>query len=233
MAAREEAYKKARTEERQKERNEQAELERLKSEGERLRKAKEQKHEDTAKQLQEEESRRQQEERDKQGQLGDLDTTVRLKWPRKSFPQLEQDKDAIRSLLPAQAAINLDSIVLSSKMASNPKLKSGTAVVSFKTLTSAVAVVDASGQGKLAGIEVSWASGTEPEAVSRQKGRAAEQSRKRSPPREDHAEPIMKLPKLDENSVLDKLRARERERERMEEEIRRQDAEDESKQSLL
>ena len=153
---------------------------------------------------------------------------MRLKWTRKAFPALEQDKEAIRALLPAQASINIDSIVISGKMTSNPKLKSGTAVVSFKTLTSAVTSVEASGQGKLAGIEVTWASGQEPEIVTKQKASAVEDKRKREEQDEQDEAPMMKVPKLDENSVLDQLRARERERERMEEEIRRQDAEEEA-----
>lgn len=193
-----------------------------------MRKAKEQKHEETAKHLQDEENRRLQEERDKNGQLADLDTTVRLKWPRKAFPHLEQDKDALWALLPAQAAVNLDSIVLSGKMASNPKLKSGTAVVSFKTLTSAVAVVESSDKGKLAGIDVTWASGQEPEIVSKQRSKAAGLTVKRSAEVSATGNAPIKMPKLDESSVLDQLRARERERERIEEEIRQQDAADEA-----
>ena len=201
----------------------------MKSEGEKLRKAKEQKYEETAKQLQEEEDLRRQSKRDADAQLGPLDTTVRLKWPRKAFPSLELDKDAIRALLPAQAAINVDSIVISSKMTSNPKLKSGTAVVSFKTLTSAVATVEASGQGKLAGIEVSWASGQEPDVIAKRRAGAAasEEHHSRAAELEDRTVSA-KVPKLDETSVLDQLRARERERERIEEEIRRQDEAEEA-----
>ena len=232
LAAREEAFKKARTEERQAAASERAELERLKAEGERMRREREQRAEDSSKALQEEEDRRVAEERAKQDALGPLDTTVRIKWPRKLFPRLELDADAVLALLPPQASINVDSVVLSGKMADNPKLKYGTALVALKTVTAAVKTVEAAGKGKLEGIEVSWAGGKEPEIVRRQReseAMASSKSKRRS--EAEQPDPVArepKIPKLNEDSVLDQLRARERERERLEEEIRQQDEADEA-----
>lgn len=108
-------------------------------------------------------------------------------------------------------------------------------MIALKTLTAAVALIDSSGKDTLEGIEVTWAGGSEPEAVkqAREREQASTVSNgngtiasKRS--LSDTPEPTQstfKLPKLDENDVLAKMRARERERERLEEEIRRQDAE--------
>lgn len=147
---------------------------------------------------------------------------------------MELDKDAIVHKLPIKQS-SVESIVISGKMSANPKLKAGTAMIALKTLTAAVALIDSSGKDTLEGIEVTWAGGSEPEAVRQAREReqastlsngngttASKRSASNTP---EPAQSTFKLPKLDENDVLSKMRARERERERLEEEIRRQDAE--------
>lgn len=235
LEAREQAYNKAKREERDEVRREKAELQRLKQEGERLRKAKEEKQDEEVK-AQEEIYRQQAEkERAAQNELGPLDTTVRLKWQRKLHPAFELDENAITSKLPVKQS-NIESIVISGKMAANPKLKSGTAMVALKTLTSAVTLVDASGKDALEGIEISWAGGKEPDVVKQAREReqqsynAAKQNGSATSKRSasDTNPQAFKLPKLDESDILSKMRAREREKERLEEEIRQQDAEEEN-----
>jgi DnaJ family protein C protein 17 len=99
-----------------------------------------------------------------QDALDPLDTTVRLKWQRKQFPAFELDKEAIIQKLPIKSS-SIESIVISGKMAANPKLKAGTAMVALKTLTAAVTLVDGTGKGNLDGIDITWATGKEPQAV--------------------------------------------------------------------
>jgi len=111
--------------------------------------------------------------------------------------------------------------------------------VALRTLTAAVTLVDGSGKDTLDGIDVSWASGKEPQAVtqareaeqaaSKQNGHSVFSSTKRgSEPTPEPAMTSYKVPKLDESDILSKMRARERERERLEEQIRQQDAEAEA-----
>jgi len=244
LVAREEAYKKARVEERQKERQEKMELERLKEEGERLRKAREEKIDAQAKELKEEQKKRHAQAAQRENEPGLLDTTVRLKWPRKQFPALEVDSEAITSLLGKLgiAPSAIDSVAISSKMATNPKLKNATAMVALKSLTAAVKVVESSNSAALTAIEATWASGQEPEMVraareresSSTEGVPASSSSSSSKQEQSAAPPPPSPPSmstLNEDSILEQLRARERERERMEEEIRRQDAEDAAAES--
>ena len=202
----------------------------MKEEGERLRKAKERRYEKENKDAEGDRNRITVTEQQDRNELGPLDTTIRLKWQRKQFPQWENGFEVISGCLPVETT-SIDSIVVSSKLAINPKLTKGTALVVLKTLTAAIKVLEAAGKGKLGAIEASWASGQEPTLLSmtkeREKGmgpngkaQAAEDvTKKRSSP--------SKVSNLDENSVLDQLRARERERKKMEEEIRKQDVEDE------
>lgn len=208
----------------------------MKQEGERLRKAKEQKQDEEVKA--QEQILRQQAEKERlaQNELGPLDTTVRLKWQRKLYPAFELDEDAITANLPVKKS-SIESIVISTKMAANPKLKSGTAMVALKTLTAAVALVDASSKGGLEGVEITWAGGKEPDVVKQARERdqpalsnngngsaSSKRSASNTPEPTQHS---FKLPKLDESDILSKMRARERERERLEEEIRQQDADEE------
>ncbi len=248
LVAREEAYKRMRKEEKQEEMKERLELERLRSEGEELRKKREKKQEEEYKERREEQEAHRAAQRDAANgggvngsghgseALGPLDTTLRLKWLRKAFPTLETSSEAISSLLLpfTSNGATIDSIVLSTKMASNPKLKNGTAVVALKTLSAAVRVMEAAASGQaLKGIEVTWAAGKEPAILARSRaGEEAEKQsaipEKREAPTPTYVQPLAKAPKLDEDSILNQLRARERERERMEEEIRRQDEEEEA-----
>lgn len=206
----------------------------MKQEGERLRRAKEQKQDDEIKAQEDTLRQNAEKERLAQNELGPLDTTVRLKWQRKLHPSFELDEEAITTKLPVNKS-SIESIVISTKMAANPKLKSGTAMVALKTLTAAVTLVDASSKGSLEGVEISWAGGQEPEVIQKARERdqaAANNNRHGSASSKRSAsntpEPKQqnfKLPKLDETDILSKMRAREKERERLEEEIRQQDAE--------
>lgn len=252
LVAREEAYKKARREGLDQDKREQAELNRLREEGERLRKAREQKQEEIVKEQEEVQRRAYEKGKAAENELGPLDTTVRLKWQRKLHPALELDKEAIASLLPGHFTTSIESIVISGKMASNPKLKMGTAMIALKTLSAAVKVVEASGRDTLNGIEVTWAAGQEPEMVRQAREREQQFGGSRAPSVGGSANgnghsagassaekrsatgtpepltvppPLLKAPKLDENDILAKMRAREREREKLEEDIRRQDEE--------
>ena len=230
LVAREEAYKKAKLEERTNERNEHLELEKLKREGERLRKMKEQKYGKEAEEAENERRQQiaaQQKDRD---EVGPLDTTLRLKWLRKQLPFLELGNDSIYSKLPVPTS-SIDSIVVSAKLAGNPKTKYGTALVSFRTLSAAVKVVEAATSKQMEGIEATWASGQEPEIVRsrRERGPADGQTSpvQAEKPATNGRAATIQPPRLDETNVLDKMRAREQERARMEEEIRNQDAHDE------
>lgn len=233
LEAREKAYNNAKREERDELRREKAELERLKQEGERLRKAKEQKQEEEVKAQEETIRSEAAKARLAENELGPLDTTVRLKWQRKLHPAFELDEAAIISNLPIKKS-SIESIVISNKMTANPKLKSGTAMVALKTLTAAVTLVEASSKGSLEGVEVTWAGGQEPDIVKqtreRERTRSGENgnaaSKRSASNTPEPAQQSYKLPKLDEGDVLSKMRARERERERLEEEIRKQDAEE-------
>ena len=236
LAAREDAFKRQRTDERNAERREAAELTRLKAEGEKMRKERESRKAQELSDMQQ----TMQDHRDLGAaanatgveQLDPLDTTVRVKWPRKRFPQLELDSETLRSMLPLPQA-SIDSIVISAKMASNPKLKNGSALVVLHTLSAAVKLVESSGKDTLDGIEISWASGQEPAAVQRTRATAPGTNGTASNGTASPLTmpvPVRSVPKLDENTVLAALRAREREKERqrLEDEIRRQDAEEDA-----
>jgi DnaJ family protein C protein 17 len=198
-----------------------------------MRKVKEEQREAAAKLEKQAEEKRQREQANTATstlgeELGPLDTTLRLKWSRKQFPHLETEKDAMIALLPVKADA-IDSLVLSAKMLNNAKLKNGTAVISFKTLTSAVKVMEGSGKGLLKDVELSWAAGQEPEAVRRVKQRNnTTYTVKEKVQEQQQPMPSIPLPTLDEDSILQQMRAREKERERLEEELRRQDEQDDA-----
>lgn len=97
--------------------------------------------------------------------LGPLDTAIKIKWPRKRFKQFD-DQSALSSLL--QPFGTIDSILLSSKFLTNPGVKTGSAVVSFKTVDEAAKVIKkAAIEGSpFEGMTVSWAAGAPPASLS-------------------------------------------------------------------
>lgn len=233
LNAREEAFKKQRTEDREASMREAAELNRLRAEGEKMRREREERIHREA--TQRDNLSRQAEAQSGPGadDLGPLDTTVRLKWLRKQYPALELDGGAsIYDILPIPRA-SVDNVLVSGKMASNPKLKYGSAVISLHTLSAAIKLVESAGKDNLQSIEVTWAAGEEPLIVRRSRGSTGGNMSTFNGNYDSVKSPAAKtqatIPtQLDEDSVLAALRARERERARIEEEIRRQDAEEDA-----
>ncbi|BGO96460.1 hypothetical protein RTG_02175 [Rhodotorula toruloides ATCC 204091] len=204
------------------ERSKKMEVERLKEEGRRLR-------EERAQQAGEEEIRRRREmdeirlralhkakEATNGGraaevvELGPLDKTLKIKWLKSAHPSLVDDASVTafleRTLAPSNP--DIDSVVLSSKTLANPsKGKHGSGVVAFKTLSAAVRVVkgkEADPEGKWKGFEVGWAAGQPPAALGAQSFTPTS---------------------TDEDSVLARLR--QKEREKLMDEMRAQDEADE------
>ena len=97
---------------------------------------------------------------------GTLDTTVRLKYPISSHPHLIT-ANAISTLLSPFGAVDSDDIVMSIKPPPPKKPKRVVALVPFKQVGDASAVVCASGREDrgLKDVEVAWAEGKEPELI--------------------------------------------------------------------
>ncbi|KAI0777661.1 DnaJ domain-containing protein [Trametes elegans] len=167
LEERERAFKKARTETEAQKKERFRENERIMEEGRRLR-------EEREKELQRREREREELERKSQGgdtgleppTLGQLDTTVRVKYTLSSHPSLTS-ASSIGTLLTPFGSIDESSIVLSLKPIPPKKPKRGTALVPFKQIGGAFAAVCASGRAEngLGGIEVDWAEGKEPELI--------------------------------------------------------------------
>ena len=117
------------------------------------------------------------------------------------------------------------------KKSPNKPPKFATALVPFETLGEAFAVVCASGQERrgLGNIEATWASGQEPAAVKRLKSQTNGVSNGSVSSSEDLRGPArntVNLPGLDfESETL--MRMRQAERERLEQELREQEAAEE------
>ena len=129
-------------------------------------------------------------------QLGEMDTTVHLKWSkaaRSRFVAGEDDPAPLRRILEAHAG-SLDSLRLLGKGRS--------AVAVFSTLSAAAKAVELPSRSlsECADLEAKWAAGAPPLAQA--------------------------VP--DELATLNAMRARQREREALEAQIRAQDAEDEA-----
>jgi len=147
---------------------------------------------------------------------------VRVKWKRDQIPSFDSD-----SALKAFFATNcgtVDSLVVSTKFCTKPNTKSGSAVVSFHTISAAVKAVDLATK-KANGfehLEVTWTGGKSP--FPAHNGGISQPA---SPIGTNGTPDLPNLPKsspkIDEDETLNLLRRRQRERERLEEEIRRQD----------
>jgi DnaJ homolog subfamily C member 17 len=98
--------------------------------------------------------------------LDPLDTTIRLKWTLKAYPNLTT-AESVANLMSSFGQTDTDSIVISlkppKKSADKPP-KYGTALVPFKQIGDAFAAVCASGkrERQLEGIEIGWIGGKEP-----------------------------------------------------------------------
>jgi len=193
--------------------------------------------------------------------IGTLDTTVRLKYPLSSQPSLTT-AESISSLLAPFGAVDTGDILVSLKPAPPKKPKRGIALVPFKQIGDAFAVVCASGREErgLKDIEVSWAEGKEPELIEwlkklgklgsggQEKKAASADATSKSPASNAPAESdatfssfpstfpdfsestfaptSTNVPGLD-YEALTLMRMRQAERERMERQIREQEAEEE------
>jgi hypothetical protein len=153
---------------------------------------------------------------------GPLDTTIRLKWPRKAYPEYDSTSQ-LASLLAPYGTV--DSIVISDKYKTNPKLKYSTAVVSFRTIAAAVRCLDDAGAKgtPLEQVEGKWASGEPPAAIRGSRQPADRPPKSTTPTPTTAPRPPLNI---NEDEVLEKLR--EAERQRLEEQIRRQDEADEA-----
>ncbi|BGP31617.1 hypothetical protein JCM10296v2_003389 [Rhodotorula toruloides] len=204
------------------ERSKKMEVERLKEEGRRLREERArvaQGQEEGRRKVREEEERKRVEEMKAKArangaaevvELGPLDKTIKIKWLKSMHPSLVDDASVTafleRTLAPSNP--DIDSVVLSSKTLANPsKGKHGSGVVAFKTLSAAVRVVkgkEADPEGKWKGFEVGWAAGQPPAALGAQASFAPTST--------------------DEDSILARLR--QKEREKLMDEMRAQDEAD-------
>lgn len=106
------------------------------------------------------------EDEDEVPPLGNLDTTVKVKYSLSSHPSLTS-ADSLAALLEQFGSIDSESTVLSlkpPKKAPTKPPKSGVALVPFRQIGDAFASVCASGRSDrgLDGIEISWAEGREP-----------------------------------------------------------------------
>ncbi|GAA5881927.1 hypothetical protein JCM16303_003470 [Sporobolomyces ruberrimus] len=253
LEQRERDFKRQKGEEDVAARNKKSELERLKEEGRKMREAREKQamtqEADEVKSMKEKEVKRKEMEQRLQNQrdgiveLGPLDKTLKIKWQRSLHPTLTST-EAITSyleMLLQPARPDVESIVISSKTLQNPsKGKYGSGVIAFKSLSAAVRLVkgkrkagERDGEGGVSwkGFEVDWAAGSPPAVLGDEEGiesLSAKPSRPPSPPPTTAPAPAFPAASLvdsNESQILAQLR--EREREKLIEEMRRQDEEDE------
>ncbi|KAI5476680.1 DnaJ family protein [Pseudohyphozyma bogoriensis] len=227
---REREYKKAKGEQDKQARDEKNELERLKEAGRKMREEREKaamdvlKRDEEVDRIKEEERKKRKQEQERGGvvELGELDMTVRIKWVRAKRSDVV-DADGVRRMLRelagAGAEQDVDSVVLSSKFLANPtKGKHGSGLVVFKTLSAAVRLVDKARGWD--GVEVTWASGSPPAVLGQ--STAPEVEPEKSQPAFASSFPASMLVNDDEATTLAKMR----ERERLIEELKRQEEEE-------
>ncbi|KAH9933805.1 DnaJ domain-containing protein [Fomitopsis serialis] len=164
LEARERAFKKARVEKEEGEHARWRENERIMEEGRRLR-------EEREKELRRREEEALRTEREAAGEdeppeVGDLDTTVRLKYSLSSHPSLTTPA-SLAALMSPFGPIDEASVKLILKPSPPKKPKRGIALVPFKQIGGAFAAVCASGRPEsgLADVEVGWAEDKEPELI--------------------------------------------------------------------
>jgi DnaJ family protein C protein 17 len=245
LEAREEAFKKSREDGMTEQRRKDLELQRLKDEGQRLRREKDQQERDrreTALSA----SVAPSDARTSVQALNPLDTTLRLKFPRS--PVFDADPEAsLRALMAAHVpAEAIDSLVVSTKVKASPsKSKSGSAVVSLRTLNATVKLVKAAEDGKLPpGFEVKWAAGEVPKLAraamglmeAEQDSDAPSSSAVSMPPGwrswidsrvqalRQQTPVSVEAGAIREDGILARMKARQAERKKLEDDIRRQEA---------
>ncbi|KZT01197.1 DnaJ-domain-containing protein [Laetiporus sulphureus 93-53] len=164
LEARERAFKKARLDKNEEERARQRENERLMEEGRKLREERERKLREREVEMEAAQQARTSEY--EPPALGDLDTTVRLKYPLSSHPSLTTPASLVE-LLSRFGKVDEDSIKLLLKPSPPKKPKRVIALVPFRQIGGAFAAVCASGRAEsgLAGIEVNWGEDKEPELI--------------------------------------------------------------------
>lgn len=258
LERREKEFKKMRGEQDGKERQQKNELERLKEEGRKLREAKQAKvdgglagakveeAERKKKTVAEEEQRRRKETESRTGviELGPLDTTLKIRWPRKTNPAIIDARTLEEHLtnIMTPMDVDIDAILGADKI---PK---GRANVKFKTLRAAVRFLEAKkkydGKGHMEWMEIEadWATGVPPEALGEATTEPSTTAAEPTPaPKassfpasvsgifvlscsdEDADSRLLSQMRVDseEDRILSQLRAKERER--VMEELRRQD----------
>ena len=239
MAEREQAYKRAKTEGATEKVQRQNEVDRLKAQSVNLRKAKENAirskiGQATASNVDDHpEQPRDANPFPNARPLGDLDTTVRIKWQRSLHPTFDSP-DSLRGFF-AMSCGTVDSVVLSKKFETNASTKAGSAVVAFQTLSAAVKAINISVE-KPTGFEdltVSWASGEAPKALQEHTNGASVAAKQTAAPTSTATPSFAGAPAMDDEAALlhkmrEKQRQRDAERERMAAEIQRQDEEDEA-----
>lgn len=232
------------------ERGQKSEIERLKEEGRRMREARmtgagvkegKERDEEVDRIREAEKARRKQEARDSGVvELGPLDTTLKLKFPRSSTLSSPADLVTFLSTLLAPAPPEVDLV-----LGGGEKIPKGRASVKFRTLAAAVRVMEAKSKvgesGGWKGVEVGWASGKRPEVLGGEEpppppaassfpsAFPASVSHGVCSPSPDRAgltdpsSPQM-LVDSDEDRILAQLRAKERQK--MMEDLERQEAEE-------
>jgi len=186
LEERERAFKKARTDKQKEEVETWRETERIKEQGKIMREQKEKELQQMMKGKQEEKEVAKEEDEEAPPAMGasllaksflfksysiidPLDTTIRLKYPLKAYPNLTTPT-AISAFLSRFGLTDESSIVLSlslkNKTSSKPDKtpKTGSALVPFKQIGNAFAAVCASGRKELGmdGVKVTWVNGKEP-----------------------------------------------------------------------
>ncbi|KIY47844.1 DnaJ-domain-containing protein [Fistulina hepatica ATCC 64428] len=238
LEERERELKRSRVERQKEEAARFQETERIKDEGRRMREERERAALEKERAAREQDRIRQNSAADGPPPLGDLDLTVRLKYSLKAYPALAT-ADGLVAFLRRYGEIDTGFVVV--KLGK----KKATALVPFKDISSAFGVVGS----QLDGIEVSWASGAEPELIQwlKRTGKLGEKAPASpsspqtnatatlprttsaspadfTPPEPDSSEPT-NAGELDYES-LTLLRLRQAERERLEREILQQEAAD-------
>ncbi|KAE9400215.1 DnaJ-domain-containing protein [Gymnopus androsaceus JB14] len=173
LEERERSLKKARVNKQKEEAARWEETEKIKDEGRRLR---EEKLKEMEKREQEANQAAKEEDEDDTPTLQATDTTVRVKYTISEHPSLTTAA-SLASLFAPFGAIDVDTVIVSlkpPKKAPHKPAKHGTALIPFKRIGDAFAAVCATRRPErgLAGIEVGWIGGVEPEILGwlRKKG---------------------------------------------------------------
>ncbi|KAK4056006.1 hypothetical protein OIO90_003001 [Microbotryomycetes sp. JL221] len=154
-------------------------------------------------------------------ELGPLDTTLKFKWTKtSSIPDKSTLETRIRQLT-QPGTVDIDVIL------GADKISKGRASVKFATLSSAIKVLEAvkkTSRESWKGLEVFWAAGHPPSALTN--GQHSTTQRSPSPVARASIPAEMLVNNPDEDSILAQLRAKERQK--LMDELERQDAAEEA-----